>query len=76
MTRGIQYRMPAKYTIPVSRPYPKARATEPASAAGTSSGTSAIQASAGWPQRGKLSASRAPEIAASTQPRCPGSTSG
>jgi hypothetical protein len=60
----IQYKVPVKYTTPARRPNVNARMkVVPRSAA--SSGASAIHASAGCPNFGKLSARRSPDAVAS-----------
>jgi hypothetical protein len=71
-----QYKVPAKYAMPLTRPsrigvlrMRRARGLDgsgvPSVATATISGASAIQPNAGWPNFGKLSASRTPDASAS-----------
>ena len=62
-----QYSVPPKYTVPVTKPSENARRprTDGTRVNATTSGVSASQAHAGWPNFGKLSASSAPDRMAS-----------
>src|SRR5262245_54924297 len=64
ITVTTQYSVPPKYAAPAMRPSKKDRRSlglPAARAAATINGEIAIQAKAGWPNFGKLTASRTPE---------------
>ena len=72
MVSTSQYSVPAKYAPPVVRPRKKAwgqREVRDERTSATTSGVSATQANAGWPNFGKLSARSAPEARASAKSR-------
>ena len=65
MVSMSQYNVPPKYTTPARNPRKKARRRDVACAAATVSGARAIQANAGCPNFGKLSARNTPVRSAS-----------